>query len=215
MTEADVREALAEVIDPELDRPLVDLGFVTGVTVDGGRVEVELRLPTYWCSPNFSWLMASDVREALLRVPEVAEARVTLQDHHASRQISEGVNAGRSFGEVFGADADCDLEGLRRIFRRKALVLRQDRLLSSLTGPIPRRVAELPDTPEARAYLAVRAELGIDCSPEATAVVDADGSGVDDLEAYRRRARVVRVGMDGNTALCRTLFETRYATEGR
>ncbi|MFB6135667.1 MAG: iron-sulfur cluster assembly protein [Halobacteriaceae archaeon] len=54
-----VRAALDGVTDPELDRSLVDLGYVDEVAVDGGRATVRLTLPTAWCSPAFAWMMAT------------------------------------------------------------------------------------------------------------------------------------------------------------
>ncbi|REJ92603.1 MAG: MRP family ATP-binding protein [Planctomycetota bacterium] len=46
MTEAQVREALADVEDPEIGRPLADLGMIEAVAVDGGAVRVSILLPT-------------------------------------------------------------------------------------------------------------------------------------------------------------------------
>ena len=51
---AKVRAALGTVRDPELDEPLTDLGFVTAIELDGDSVRVHLRLPTYFCAPNFA-----------------------------------------------------------------------------------------------------------------------------------------------------------------
>lgn len=212
MTRDDVRAALATVVDPELDSDLVELGFVAAIGVDGGRVDVRLRLPTYWCSPNFSWLMAADARAAVLALPGVREATITLVDHHAGEEISAGVNAGRTFAEVFGGSEDVELRGLRRAFRRKAFVLRQERLLRAL-GSAARAeltVGELGEGVEARAYLAARAELGLDCGPAAAAITDADGRPVTDLKAHLRRARMVRVSIETNAAMCRGLLATRY-----
>ncbi|WP_138735778.1 iron-sulfur cluster assembly protein, partial [Modestobacter excelsi] len=39
VTEADVRRALGTVVDPELDEPITDLGFVRSVAVDGTGVD--------------------------------------------------------------------------------------------------------------------------------------------------------------------------------
>ena len=53
---------LDEVPDPELDEPITAMGFVELVTLgEGDRVEVDFRLPTYWCSPNFAFLMAEGI----------------------------------------------------------------------------------------------------------------------------------------------------------
>jgi metal-sulfur cluster biosynthetic enzyme len=38
--------ALGAVVDPELDEPITDLGFVRSLVTTGGDVEVHLRLPT-------------------------------------------------------------------------------------------------------------------------------------------------------------------------
>ena len=73
--DADVRAALDRVVDPELDRPVTSLDFVQGVEIDGDVVTVRLRLPTYWCAPNFAWLMVSDAHDAVGALPGVGEAR--------------------------------------------------------------------------------------------------------------------------------------------
>ncbi len=63
--EAAVRVALRTVVDPELDEPITDLGFVRSVSVRGAGVEVHLRLPTSFCAPNFAYLMASRASDAM------------------------------------------------------------------------------------------------------------------------------------------------------
>ena len=65
---AEVLDALSGVRDPELDEPITDLAFVSGLELDGDRVSVRLRLPTYFCAPNFAYLMVADAREAVLSV---------------------------------------------------------------------------------------------------------------------------------------------------
>ena len=60
--------ALDAVVDPELDEPITDLGFVRSLVVTRPAacdVKVHLRLPTSFCSPNFAYLMASDAKDAL------------------------------------------------------------------------------------------------------------------------------------------------------
>src|SRR5690606_9064837 len=55
---AEVWARLDRVTDPELDDPITDMGFVEAVSVTGAEVSITFRLPTYWCSPNFAFLMA-------------------------------------------------------------------------------------------------------------------------------------------------------------
>jgi metal-sulfur cluster biosynthetic enzyme len=207
-----VLAALETVLDPELDRSIVELGFVEGVEIAPAEVVVALRLPTFWCAPNFSWLMAEDAREAVRRLG-VPRVRVVLRDHHASAEISEAVSAGRSFAETFPADTVDSLDALRRQFRRKAFYLRQEALVRTLPAACRTadlRLGDLPDTPAAAAYRAVRAELGLACGPEALVFTDADGRVVGDLTGHLRRIRLLRTSLEANTALCRGLLETRY-----
>src|SRR4029077_12564813 len=97
------------------------------------RVHARLRLPTYFCAPNFAYLMVADAQAALTSVPGVEEAWVTLDDHFASREINAGVEAERDFSSTFPGQADGELAELRLLFDRKALLVRQGRLSRALT----------------------------------------------------------------------------------
>ena len=91
---ADVRAALSTVLDPELDEPITDLGFVRSVALgEQDDLEVHLRLPTSFCSPNFAYLMASDAKDALVAVPWTRKVVVALDDHHDSDKINAGLAA--------------------------------------------------------------------------------------------------------------------------
>jgi len=124
-----VLAALRTVSDPELDESLVELGFLDSVHIDAGCVDVVLRLPTFWCAPNFAYLMAHDARQQTLQVPGVHQVRVVLKDHMYSDEISTGVSANQSFDEVFPGQADGeDLGQLRALFHGKAFGMRQEQL---------------------------------------------------------------------------------------
>ena len=215
-----VLDALSGVRDPELDEPITDLKFVSGLEIKEGFVSVRLRLPTYFCAPNFSYLMVADAKEAVLSVPGVRRARVVLEDHYASREINAGVNDERGFEGAFEGETEGpDLEGLRTTFQRKAFVSRQEQLCRTLLadGKSPAELAEmtLGDAPPSRdfeTYLARRAELGLDVSAEAPLVVDPDGNRVPKsaVVQHLRFARLTRVSIEGNAGLCRGLLATRY-----
>ena len=128
---AEVWRALDTVLDPELDEPVTSLRFVTQVAVDGDAVAVDFRLPTYWCSPNFAWIMAEDMRDALRALPWAKAVTVTLADHLFAAKINAAVNEGAGFGEAF-ADAHGDLTELRATFRRKAYLGRMATLIDTL-----------------------------------------------------------------------------------
>src|SRR6202158_3718969 len=130
VSEQAVLAALRTVIDPELDESLVELGFLHSVRIeDEGNVEVVLRLPTFWCAPNFAYLMAYDARVATLGVPGVRQVRVVLKDHMYSDEISTGISAGQKFDEVFPGQTDGeDVGELRALFHAKAFGMRQEQL---------------------------------------------------------------------------------------
>src|SRR5947209_11492969 len=92
ITEAHVYAAIADVLDPELDEPLVKLGFIDRVQVDGADVTVTFKLPTFWCSPNFAYLMAKDLRSRVYAVPGVGSVQIALLDHCAEDEVPQGVN---------------------------------------------------------------------------------------------------------------------------
>ncbi len=143
--ERDVWERIGEVIDPELDQPLDKLGFVEGVEIRDSEVVVNFRLPTYWCAPNFAYMMTADLRERVARVPGVETVTVQLRDHFASDEITGGVNAGRAFSQVFAGETDGELDELRVTFLRKAFLVRQEQLLRAMlrAGYTPEQLVRL------------------------------------------------------------------------
>ena len=214
-----VLEALGSVRDPELDEPLPGLGFVSGLEVEGGTVRVHLRLPTYFCAPNFAYLMVADADAAVRSVPGVRQAEVVLDDHFTSEEINSGIAQRRGFQASFDGLADDDLDELRTLFRRKTLVARQQRLVRSLldAGTTKEelgrlKLGDLPPSPELATYLRRRAELGLDVGPEAPLVIDTDGKPIPPelLERHLQFARLTRVSIEGNAGFCRGMLATRY-----
>jgi metal-sulfur cluster biosynthetic enzyme len=67
---------LSQVRDPELDESILDLGFVHSLHLHSGHATIALRLPTSWCAVNFAYLMAEDVRWALLAVEGIGQVTV-------------------------------------------------------------------------------------------------------------------------------------------
>src|SRR5690606_32616993 len=110
--------------------PITDLGFVRSLDVDGGRVEVHLRLPTSFCSPNFAYLMASDAKDALTALPWTGEVVVELDDHHDSEVINRGLAADAGYRGTFAHEAEKDLDELRATFKRKAHTAAVERVLT-------------------------------------------------------------------------------------
>src|SRR5207248_3411930 len=110
---------LATVLDPELDEPIIKLGFVRAVKVHDKHAYVTLELPTNWCAVNFAFLMAEDVRMVLSAVDGINRVTVRLGDHCAAPEIEAAVNKGKPFSAAFPGEAGTGLAALRRTFLRK------------------------------------------------------------------------------------------------
>lgn len=226
MTDATaVLAALDTVRDPELDESVTSLGFVTSCTVSAdGVADVRLRLPTYFCAPNFAFLMVADAYEAVSGVTGVRRAQVVLEDHFASDEINRGVAARAGFVESFEGLAETELDTLRADFIRKATLAATDRVCRPLlaAGRTPDELAELtlgdvPASPERERLRARRAELGLPSGDDAALLVDpvtGAAIGVQALPLHLRKARLTGVSLQANGSVCRGLLRERYATVG-
>jgi metal-sulfur cluster biosynthetic enzyme len=223
-TRASVLDALAQVHDPELDEPITTLGFVTSCEVSaGGEVEVVLRLPTPQCAPNFAFLMAADARRALRRLPGVGQVSVRLEDHYTGQEINRALARGEGFAGAFPGETDDDeLAALRELFLRKALVARESRLCERLRAAgetveriAARRLADLPDSPDARRCVELRRRLGLAADPDAAAFVLPSGEPVraGELIRWLRTARLVRMSLEVNGGICRSLLRIHRGVE--
>ncbi len=220
-SEARVLDALGEVHDPELDEPITALGFVSSCDVmPDGDVEIHLRLPTPQCAPNFAYLMAADARNVVRRLPGVRRVTVRLEDHFTGEEINDAIGRGQGFTGAFpGETDDDDLATLRELFRRKALIARQSRLCEALLADgvtaeqvTARRVEDLPDGTDARRCLQLRRDLGIRHDRDAPAFVLAGGEPVTapELTRWLRMARLVRMSLEVNGGICRSLLQIRH-----
>jgi metal-sulfur cluster biosynthetic enzyme len=216
-----VTAALDTVVDPELDEPITDLGFVRSIsTTDQGDVVVHLRLPTSFCSPNFAFLMASDAKDALGRLPQLRSVVVELDDHHDSALINAGLAADAGYRGTFGPEAEDSLDELRATFRRKAHTAAMERALAQLhhsePDPTAATLGDLPAGPITQALLRRRADLGLDLDAGSPVLLDDEGRPCSPEQAplRLRRARSMRVSMDGNAHFCRGLLRTRYPDAG-
>ena len=219
-----VWRALDTVIDPELDEPITGLEFVESYTVsEEGVATVRLRLPTFFCAPNFSFLMVADAYDAVSAVPGVTRADVTLADHHASAEINGGVAAQAGFVRTFaGSDqgeAVAELDELRLEFFRKAALAGQDRVARPLVdaGAGPDELAamnlgEVPPSGDLSRMRQRREALGLPHGDDAPLLIDADGNRIPSAQVplHLRRARLQRVGIEANGEYCKGLLAARY-----
>ena len=213
--------ALATVRDPELDTPITALGFVASCKVSGeGRAEVRLRLPTFFCAPNFSYLMAADAYDAVISVPGITTAEVILEDHFASAEINAGVAAQAGFVASFDGEAVGELGELRAQFVRKAVMAGTDQVCRPLVdaGATPRELTALtlgavPASPELDRLRQRRRELGLPADDSSYLLLDpATGERIPEpsVPLHLRKARVTQAGIEANTSICSGMFRVRY-----
>jgi metal-sulfur cluster biosynthetic enzyme len=213
--------ALATVRDPELDEPITTLGFVASCVVScDGQAVVRLRLPTYFCAPNFAFLMVADAYDAVTAVTGVTSAEVILEDHFASDVINQGVAAQAGFVKSFDGEAVAELGDLRAQFLRKAVMAGTDQVCRPLVaaGVTPAELQALtlgavPATPEMSRLRQRRQELGLPSDDSSPLLVDpATGDRIAEtaVPLHLRKARVTRTGIEANTSICSGMFRVRY-----
>ncbi len=225
VAESRVLRALDSVRDPELDEPVTTLGFVSSVeSGPDGSVAVHLRLPTYFCAPNFAFLMVADAYDAVSAIEGIGRVEVMLDEHFASDTINEGVAAHAGFVRSFDGEAVSELDTLRANFLRKAVLAGTDLVCRPLVaaGTEPGRLAELtlgdaPASPALDRLRARRAQLGLPAGDDAALVIDpATGAsiGVDGVPLHLRKARITRTSLEANGSICRGMLRVRYDNEG-
>jgi len=225
----DVWDRLDCVMDPELDEPITDMGFVEDILIDDeNMVEVVFRLPTYWCSPNFAFLMAEGIKREVQVLSWVTRVNVRLEDHLSAAELNAGVNIGANFSDIFpDLTEGGDLEALREKFDIKAFQRRQEVVINalladrySISAIVEMTLGELEnihfrDAGDARQkgrYTDILLSRGIAMLPGDLALPTYQGKPVpiDGFKNYQGKLRSVRINMEFSGALCRGLKQSRY-----
>jgi metal-sulfur cluster biosynthetic enzyme len=76
LDERTVLETLRQVVDPEIDCNIVDLGLIYGVRIEGSKVTIQMTLTTPGCPMHES--IAWGVKTALLNLERVQDAEVEI-----------------------------------------------------------------------------------------------------------------------------------------
>jgi len=217
-------------MDPELDESVTDMGFIEAINIhaEGQAVEVEFRLPTYWCSPNFAFLMAFDIRAEIGKLSWVRNVSVKLIDHCFGDRINSGVNEGADFSSVFAEYCDGEsLDAVRVKFLEKAFIRRQEAVLLGLLqlgfdsrDVVAMTLADLDSVEfhdeavvlQEHRYRSLLLSRGLASDRADPAFVTWTGERLDanELADYLSRSRGVRINMEFNGALCRGLKNVRY-----
>ena len=221
--------ALNAVTDPELDESVTSLEFVTSVEIQqGNHVQIEFRLPTYWCAPNFAFLMASDMRDAVTEISWVRGVNVELLDHFSADLINRGVALRQDFRDAFPGETDDDLSAVRQKFLGKAYQRRQELLLRHLlrndyepawfAKASLRELLLLSLEAEGIAlrnlYVFIWRRIHAGGTEDSLAFTSVEGNALEpgEFQNYLRRVAGVRRNAEFNAFICRGLLESRKAT---
>ncbi|HLR85762.1 MAG TPA: P-loop NTPase, partial [Nocardioidaceae bacterium] len=106
ITEPVVREALAEVNDPEIKRPITDLGMVDSVSIDGNDVSVRILLTVAGCPMKTT--ITEEVSAAVRALDGVGDVGVELgvMSEEQRKELQETLRGGRTEREIPFARAD-------------------------------------------------------------------------------------------------------------
>ncbi len=98
VTEEQVREALKQVKDPELGFDIVNLGLVYDITIDGGKVSVDMTLTSPACMAGpFITEQAKEAAESVEGVEE-AEVRLVWEPRWTEDKMSDELKLMRKYG---------------------------------------------------------------------------------------------------------------------
>jgi metal-sulfur cluster biosynthetic enzyme len=226
-----VRAALDTVTDPEIDESVAALEFVSGIEVsDENDVSIEFRLPTFWCAPNFAFMMASDMRDAVKEMDWVRSVSVKLLDHFSADLINRGVALKQDFRDAFPGETDDDLASVRLRFLGKAFERRQELLIRHLLGTSYKgewitRVSlkdlmglslDSEGTRLRTLYIFAWRRLHPEWPEASLAFVALSGDPLDpgQLPSYMRKIGGVRRNAEYNGFICRSLLAERKAECG-
>ena len=87
-----IQAQLSKIIDPEIGRPITEMKLVDKIDIQNGFVDIEFHLTAPFCPPMFALKIASDIKQNVLAVRGVKDARVTLRGHYLADAVNKQVN---------------------------------------------------------------------------------------------------------------------------
>ena len=76
ISEADVRRAVGQVMHPQIDRSLVELGMVKDIVLDNGGVTLTLMLPILGIPVTVKDYLVNSLRQAVTKLGAKVEVRI-------------------------------------------------------------------------------------------------------------------------------------------
>jgi metal-sulfur cluster biosynthetic enzyme len=237
-----VLRALSTVTDPELDESITELGFVKELSVsEDGQVSLDLVTSTFWCSPNFVYMMLEEARDVVSKLDGITEVRLHLEGHHDSDRINDGINSRKSFSECYPTEAGGNLEELNRMIRTRVLRSRLSSMVAAMSrsgvtplellgafrrdiaaegetvvltlGDKSRRISDPADAARIARYLSFLDGLGRTNGPLMISDLDGTRPQSHELESMLALSRSAKSNFSLNAELCRALLSARMGRD--
>lgn len=122
-----VEDLLKEIIDPETNYSIFELGFLKKVEVKDEEATVVLSPPTFWCPPAILYIILEELRQKLLT--NGYRPKIVLEGHHDADRITRCINDKISFQECYSSESlGTYYEELkRRLFEKQEKKLKDSR----------------------------------------------------------------------------------------
>ena len=96
-SEDDVLEAMSEVVDPEINVPILEMGEGNGLIdevniSEDNSVEVKYHATTPYCPPVFALKISMDIKKSVEKMDKIGSVKVIVSGHSMSQQINDKIN---------------------------------------------------------------------------------------------------------------------------
>jgi metal-sulfur cluster biosynthetic enzyme len=99
LNEDEVIEAIADVVDPEINIPILEMGeddsygLIDEINIsDNNSVEVKYHATTPYCPPIFAMQISNDIKSRIKSLKRADSVKVLVSGHMMSDQINQRIN---------------------------------------------------------------------------------------------------------------------------
>lgn len=99
INEDEIIEALADVVDPEINLPILEMGeddsygLIDEINIsDNNAIEVKYHATTPYCPPVFAMQISNDIKTRIKSLKGADSVKVLVSGHMMSDQINQRIN---------------------------------------------------------------------------------------------------------------------------